>query len=117
MTTDKRGNEVDHLGLSKPLILLAAPLILLLPYYWLLLRYLPAREARPPDLTVEHMRFHYFFLWLFTYFPLSSICFISSAVMFARRARTSTGARWTLAVSAFFAVITVGLLVMVFIFG
>src|SRR5258708_3854936 len=66
--------ESAPLSLRKPLIWLAVPFIIAIPYFWLLLYYFPARGARPPRLTAEHLRVHWFFFWIFSYFPFSANC-------------------------------------------
>jgi hypothetical protein len=115
--TDQQRAESQSLSLKKPLIWLAVPFVVCIPYFWLLLFYFPARGARPPHLTVEHLRVHWFFFWLFTYFPFSAICFISSVIMLARRARANSAARGVMVLAALFTVLVVGFLAMILIFG
>jgi len=99
------------------MICLALPFVVAVPYFWLLLYYVPARGARPPHLTAEHLRVHGFFFWLFSYFPFSAICFISSVIMLARRSRTNRAARGFLVLAAVLVLLVVGFLAMILMFG
>ena len=109
--------ESAPLSLRKPLISLALPFIIFIPYLWLLLYYFPSRGARPPHLTAEHLRVHWFFFWIFSYFPFSAICFLYSLIMLSRRAPTSSGARGALVVVALLSLGAVGFPALILIFG
>jgi hypothetical protein len=101
------------LTLRRPLIWLALPLIMLIPYHWLCYDFLSQRSVRP-GLDLEHMRFHWGVFWYLTFFPFAFVCFLTSTIMLLRRMRYSTGARVALVPAALFTLLTLGILVIFF---
>ena len=109
MTDSSSSKQTASAGsLRKPLIFGALPVIVCVPYWWLLHDVLPA-SAASPQIGVEHMRVHYGVFWALTYFPFTFICFLSALVMLIRRVRFSLAARWLLVPAGF---VTAGNLVL-----
>ncbi len=80
-------------SLRAPLLCFAVPFVLCLPTWWLFCRYSPEHTRASQQLGVEHMRVHWGFYWVITFFPYTGMCFLSSLVMLVRCARHSAGAR------------------------
>ena len=78
--------------LTKPVVALVLPLILLAPYWWFVFHF--ARDSIcTPRIGKGHQGVHLFFFWTLTFFPFAAVCFLSSVIMLARRARQDSRAR------------------------
>jgi cytochrome bd-type quinol oxidase subunit 2 len=79
-------------GLTRPLVALVLPVALLVPYWWFVFHF-ASDSICTPRIGKEHQGVHLFFFWILTYFPFAAVCFLSSVVMLARRARQDSRAR------------------------
>jgi hypothetical protein len=80
-------------GYMLPLIVFLLPLLLFVPYRWLVFDSAASGHIVTPRLDEEHRRVHLGVVWLFTFGPFAIICFLTSLVMFIRRIRRSRIAR------------------------
>jgi hypothetical protein len=81
-------------GMRKPLVVFALPFVVGLVTFWFLCRYLPAHTpVAGTKITREGLQVEWEGLWMVAFLPFAAICFISSVVMFAQRARYSFSAK------------------------
>jgi hypothetical protein len=84
-------------GVKLPFFIFLLPFLLLYPYHWFVFD--SSASGRIVCLDCGDCRdFHLTVFWVFTFLPFTAICFLTSTVMFIRRARHSRVARWSLAV-------------------
>jgi threonine/homoserine/homoserine lactone efflux protein len=87
--------------MKRPLVVLAIPLIIG-ALAWAGFAYLRATIAQVPlrpgetHSAAEHGLLQLYVLFVFIFVPFSALCFVASAVMLVRRARSSRFARWAL---------------------
>jgi len=71
-TEQSTGTEPRRKSLTPPVVALALPLALMVPYGWFVFHY--ARDSIcTPRIGKEHQGVHVFFFWILTYFPFSAV--------------------------------------------
>jgi hypothetical protein len=79
-----------RVSIRKPLVIFALPFVVGFVTFWFLCRYLPAHTpVAGTKVTREDLQAEWEGLWIVAFLPFAAICFISSTVMFVRRARYS----------------------------
>ena len=91
----------QRLGMKKPLIVLAIPFVLLAAYlcfHVYQLRTMPDTPLQPGEhhSAAKHGLIQIYVLFIIVFVPFATVCFLTSTVMFVRRARQSRFARWAL---------------------
>jgi hypothetical protein len=84
-----------RVSIRKPLVIFVLPFVVGLVTFWFLCRYLPAHTPVYPQsrVTLKELQAEWEGLWIVAFLPFTAICFLSSGVMFVRRARHSLFAK------------------------